>query len=345
MAGLFEGLGAQPQQGLGFMGRAQSFREQNPGALTAIGAGLMNGNLAQGFAHAAPVIAQGRRQNATAQFLLTKGIAKTPEEAMAIAQNPALINFAMKDPDQYQMRSDAWDRYGGDPNDPAKQAYVLGLDGGGGGSEETWSVVPTYGKNAKGEDVLGVTSNRGNFRQIDTGLDFTPQGSGDKAYDRSYRSGLGKNLAEADANFRNIESKMPGLEAVVTELRDLSDKATYTGAGQILDAGISQLGMEPREAAVARTSYEAKVNNQVLPLLRSTFGAQFTEREGDTLKKTMGDTNKSPKEKQAVLDAFIEQKRRDVKAMAEEAGITGHGGSTIAPPQGGGGWTVKKVSP
>jgi hypothetical protein len=111
----------------------------------------------------------------------------------------------------------------------------------------------------------------------------------------------------------------------VSDLDKLADEATYTTAGQLLDAGRKELGMAPRDAAVARTKYIATVSNQILPLLRDTFGAQFTAREGDTLVATLGDPDKTPAEKQAVLKAFIEQKRRDIEALARQTGQDGGG--------------------
>ena len=78
--------------------------------------------------------------------------------------------------------------------------------------------------------------------------------------------------------------------------------------------------VDPREAAVAREQYIATVNNQILPMLRDTFGAQFTVQEGESLKATLGAPNKSPQEKQAVLKAFIEQKKRDVEALGIQSG-------------------------
>ena len=115
-------------------------------------------------------------------------------------------------------------------------------------------------------------------------------------------------------------SKMAGLEAVVSELNQLADKATYTGAGQAYDSVRAQLGMEPREAAIARAEYIAKVDNQVLPMLRDTFGAAFTVKEGESLRATLGDPNKTPAEKKAVLSAFIEQKKRDIAALQTRTG-------------------------
>lgn len=137
----------------------------------------------------------------------------------------------------------------------------------------------------------------------------------------------GAAIGDARADYASMSSKMPGLENVVKQLDGLSDKATYTFAGQAYNALRTQAGMEPAEGQVARTQYQSIVANQILPLLRDTFGAQFTAREGDTLMATLGDPDKTPKEKQAVLKSFIEQKRRDVEAKAVQAGLT-----PAAPP-------------
>jgi hypothetical protein len=141
----------------------------------------------------------------------------------------------------------------------------------------------------------------------------------------------GAATGEAQASLASLRSKMPGLEAVVRQLDELSEKATYTLAGQALDTMRRQAGAEPREAAVARKQYISMVDNQILPMLRDTFGAQFTQKEGESLKATMGDPDASPKEKQAVLKAFIEQKRRNIEAASAEAGGDA--------PDGADGWT------
>lgn len=130
----------------------------------------------------------------------------------------------------------------------------------------------------------------------------------------------GKAKGEAQAALDSLTAKMPGLETVVAELNDLADKATYTLGGQAWDATVKQLGGAPSASAIARAEYIAKVDNQVLPLLRDTFGAAFTAKEGDTLRATLGDPDKSPQEKKAVLNAFIEQKKRDLEALAKQTG-------------------------
>ena len=78
--------------------------------------------------------------------------------------------------------------------------------------------------------------------------------------------------------------------------------------------------MEPGEGAVNRVAYEAHVNNIVLPLMRSYFGAQFTEKEGESLKTLLGNPNLSPAERNAALDAFLANKKADIERMQRKAG-------------------------
>lgn len=136
-----------------------------------------------------------------------------------------------------------------------------------------------------------------------------------EAFDTASGTAKGKTAAEIQAEADSLSSKLPGLKTVIGELGELAKTATYTATGQVIDSAMREAGMEPSAAAVARTKYIAMVDNQVLPLLRDTFGAAFTVKEGETLRATLGDPNKSPTEKQAILEAFIEQKMRDLEAM------------------------------
>lgn len=171
------------------------------------------------------------------------------------------------------------------------------------------------------------------------GLELAPPPEGyqplspyDKAFGSSAGRESGKGIGEAETSLRSLAAKMPGLENVVGQLDQLANKATYTEAGKAVDWFNRQAGLEPRESAVARSQYIAVVDNQVLPLLRDTFGAQFTQREGETLRATLGAPDKSPAEKQAVLKAFIEQKRRDVESLALQSGRSGAADNGSAPP-------------
>lgn len=191
-------------------------------------------------------------------------------------------------------------------------------------------------RNKEGVTIYAQPTKDGRLLASQVPEGFEPYDPYSKALATGSGAAAGKAQGEALATYQSMSSKMPGLEQVITKLDGLSEKATYTLAGQGLDAGMRQMGMDPREAAVARSEYIATVDNQVLPLLRDTFGAAFTVKEGDTLRATLGDPNKTPQEKQVVLRAFIEQKRRDVEALAAQASATPGYNPQGGQPQGGG---------
>lgn len=124
---------------------------------------------------------------------------------------------------------------------------------------------------------------------------------------------MAKNYAEDLNEYNNMLSKMPELNETVDRLMQLAKTATYTKTGQVRDA-IAQERGKPTQASVDRDEYESIIANQILPLLRDTFGAQFTEREGNSLKATLGDPNKSPLSKARVLHSFIVQKRKSLES-------------------------------
>ncbi len=122
-----------------------------------------------------------------------------------------------------------------------------------------------------------------------------------------------KSRGEAISDLARAEAALPGLQEVVGKLADLSDVATYTWGGRVFDTAVKELGFGATEGATARAKMESLVNNQILPLLRDTFGAQFTEREGEQLRKTMLDINAAPAQKREILNSFLEQKMRDLE--------------------------------
>lgn len=132
---------------------------------------------------------------------------------------------------------------------------------------------------------------------------------------------VGKEQGQAQSSLQYLDANMPKLEALVSNLDSLAGKATSTYAGQAVDFANRQLGIEPREAALARAEYVATIDNNILPLLRQTFGAQFTQKEGESLKATLGNVNASPGERRAVLQAFIQQKRAEVDALRRQTGM------------------------
>lgn len=133
---------------------------------------------------------------------------------------------------------------------------------------------------------------------------------------------FGTDTGHEAATAADMKANMPRLEEVVKQLSALGKNATYTMTGRAFDIARSELGMSPREAAIARKEYISKVDNEILPLLRMTFGAQFTEREGATLRNTLGDPNVTPAEKDAVLRSFIDSKRAQIETKSRRLGDT-----------------------
>ena len=152
---------------------------------------------------------------------------------------------------------------------------------------------------------------------------------GDAAQAIAAGTETGKKVVQEGSELNEMQRNIQGLRVTIDQLSALSDAATYTALGQVGNEIRKQLGLDPSEGAVARTEYIAVVNNQILPLLKETFGAAFTAAEGDTLRATLGDPNKTPAEKKVVLNAFIAQKERDLAAR--------QGGPTSSAPSATGG--------
>lgn len=133
-------------------------------------------------------------------------------------------------------------------------------------------------------------------------------------------------LAEEEARSRGetlstlgrSRAAMPGLINVVDSLKELAPIATSTLGGRVFNTVVKEAGFGATKGSTARAKFIAIVSNQVLPLLKETFGAAFTANEGQELKATMGDPNASPDEKIAQLEVFIEQKQRSIETAERE---------------------------
>jgi hypothetical protein len=157
-----------------------------------------------------------------------------------------------------------------------------------------------------------------------------------QAKSKAIGSKQGTDTAANRSDWDRASASMPTLVKAVASLRELSKTATYTKGGQLFDYLNRQVGGDPRKGAVDRAKTIAMVKNNVLPLLRQTFGAAFTAAEGDSLLATFGDPDMSPQEKNAVLDALIESKTADLEAkrrlvMRGENPVPT--GRSLAPPK------------
>lgn len=147
-----------------------------------------------------------------------------------------------------------------------------------------------------------------------------PENAFAKSAATSKGSQVGQAAGEAAAKLSSMEAQLPRLVAIAEKLGKLSETATYTQAGNLVNSVYREAGLAVPQGAVDKAAYEAVVDNEILPLLRQTFGAQFTAAEGDRLKATLGDVKKSPEEKKAVLSAFIEQKVGQISSLRAQTG-------------------------
>lgn len=136
-------------------------------------------------------------------------------------------------------------------------------------------------------------------------------------------SEVGKRQGENENLYRSMVSRMPQLEGTVERLSKLGQAATYTTTGRAFDVAARELGIDVPDAATARAEYISMVDNEILPLLRDTFGSQFTATEGESLRATLGNPNASPAEKDAVLRSFIRTKMESIDSLRRELGYGG----------------------
>lgn len=140
------------------------------------------------------------------------------------------------------------------------------------------------------------------------------------AEDKAAAGEIGKERGVAQAKLESMKASLPALQAVAKKLSSLGKVATYTAAGRGVDAVTRELNLPMSVGATARAEYMATVDNEVLPLLRQTFGAAFTVQEGEKLRATLGNDNYSPEEKDAQLKAFVEAKQREIESLERRGG-------------------------
>lgn len=154
---------------------------------------------------------------------------------------------------------------------------------------------------------------------------------------KKYGGAAGKESAERQSSVTAIGEQLPELQRVVGELKDLAGKATYTKAGKLTDVAAKEILGKTTEGSLAKADYEAKIRLALLPTLRATFGAQFTQKEGESLLETMGSGNYTPQEKQAILESFIQSKMEQSKVNVKRPGAAAQSQANNVPS----GWNVR----
>lgn len=147
-----------------------------------------------------------------------------------------------------------------------------------------------------------------------------PANAGAKANAIATNTATGAAQGDAQAKLTAMQAQLPRLNQVVEKLHTLGQTATYTKAGVAGNEMARQLGANVPQGANDRQAFMTTIDNEVLPLLRQTFGAQFTVEEGNRLRATLGDVNLSPSEKDVALKAFIESKVGEIQTLQRQTG-------------------------
>lgn len=206
---------------------------------------------------------------------------------------------------------------GGDPSlDTTRAARIkLGLDPRASlSSEERIAQSQTLGQQVvdqKGAEAKAVESGKSKSQ-----LKFKPQIT--KAVKLAEKAATER--GEVLTDLSRMEASLPGVKEVVNELLELSDIATSTLGGKAFDFVVKQSGFGATKGADAKAKMIAIVDNQVLPLLKETFGAAFTVQEGDNLKASLVDPDASPSQKRLQLESFLAQKERNVRTKQNQLG-------------------------
>ena len=279
---------------------------------------------------------EAKARNKTVEYLRQSGrneLADLVERGMIGAKDAATAMIGGETPAAFRALEYQAEAAGLAKGTPEYQQFMLS----GGGAPATYRALEMQAEAAGFEkgtpEFKEFMATRGaglqaGAKQTATNLAQTETG-GEAARVVAAGAAQGKLDVEKSSDLSEMERNLGSLRVTVDKLSALSDQATYTALGRASNEVRKQLGLEPSEGAVARAEYIAVVDNQILPLLRQTFGAAFTAKEGDTLRATLGDPDKTPAEKKVVLDAFIAQKERDYAAL------TGGAAASPAPTSGG----------
>jgi hypothetical protein len=116
-----------------------------------------------------------------------------------------------------------------------------------------------------------------------------------------------------------MESNFPELESKVAQLKELGKTASFTISQKGKDWWQKQKG-KSTEGSRARAEYMAKLDNTILPLLKTTFPGKISDQELLALRRTMGDVDLHPDEKALVLDSFIEEQISKAQSLKRKLG-------------------------
>ncbi len=136
--------------------------------------------------------------------------------------------------------------------------------------------------------------------------------NGAQTFDKKLSEKRALDYADQESKYRNFVASMPLIEQNVNELMKLASVATYSTIGNIANVARRELGFDATEGAIARAKMDNIIENNVLPQLRQMLGAQFTEREGERVKQTIMDPDRTPEERKVQLMNYLATKKAEM---------------------------------
>jgi hypothetical protein len=159
-------------------------------------------------------------------------------------------------------------------------------------------------------EAAGLRTRRTEEEKLNVQLDIKPRINAAVRQAEISAQSRGETLSD----LARSQAALPGLKQIVNQLREVSPFVTSTTSGRIFDKIVLETGFGSTKGATSRAKFLSIVDNQILPLLKQTFGGAFTAAEGDALKATLGDVNIGHQARMAQLDSFIDAKTREIES-------------------------------
>jgi hypothetical protein len=322
------GAMSDPMQGMGLLGRMQYLQQNNPEALMALGSGMMQGNMAGGFAAAGDQMAQHRekaadqqktahQENMTKRWLMANKGMDEQQAAMAMS-NPAILGSYLKG--------------GPDPTDDIRE-FEYGL------KNPQFTDYMTNQKKA-GATSIHNTVGGGKYGTIPQGYELLegPEGASMRPIPGGPEDTSKKDAAaqgQSDVATRVVTS-------AAQRARDAAKQRAFghVGQGVVSNLPWTDAAEVARQVEVLKST--AKVENLTAMRAASPTGGALgsvTEKEADMLAAKSGALDPNSPNFERDLDDYELTLLQVVHGPQEGARIFSEtrsgGGQTVPPPAGG----------
>lgn len=205
-----------------------------------------------------------------------------------------------------------------DPAEESRQAILR--------QQQTTGVSPAQRRDLTPQAIPGYAEQSGGIKATQKRMETQAQKDVELkmnpliAAQTAEKTETGKGLGETKNTYEDFMSAAPGIADAGNQLYMLADTSTYTLAGRGRDMFLRQFNFDPTDSAKAKAKAETIIATMVLPLLRPTFGAQFTAAEGKWMRDTLGDPNLSGPERQAQIKARMDGWQRQAEQLSRRTG-------------------------